>query len=153
MSAAENPTFKHQSIMKAELIQYIKGEITRNIDIADQYVTDECSSLRDYDYCASVAVVNALQEVLKRLESAADQPAPVQTPPIPNVLILVEGGIVEVGIDMPVNLFIMDLDIMDEENEPSEQEKQFFNLVWDRLPEHRNVDDNGSIYDFAQVGL
>ena len=73
--------------------------------------------------------------------------------PIPNVLVLVEGGIVEVGTDMPIHLYVMDLDIQDEESEPTKQEKDMFDLVWNRLPEHRGVDDNGSIYDFSAVGL
>ena len=81
------------------------------------------------------------------------KPAPVLAPPIPNVLVLVEGGVVEVGMDMPVNLFIMDLDIKDDEREPTKQERGMFDLIWDRLPEHRGVDDNGSIYDFSAVGL
>lgn len=140
--------------MKAELIQYIKSEISRHIGIADQYITDECSGLHDHDYYTSTGALEALEEVLKRLESAADQPAPPAMPlPIPSVLVLLEKGIVEVGCDMPINLYVMDLDIQDDEKEPTKQEKGFFNTIWDRLPDHRGVDDNGSIYNFSAVGL
>ena len=82
------------------------------------------------------------------------RPTPVQPRPTYNVLVLLDKhGTVEVGTDGLLNVFILDETIKDHPNEPSEQEKQFFNLVWDRLPEHRGVDDNPSIYDFSAVGL
>lgn len=84
----------------------------------------------------------------------AEQPAPALPKPVYNVLVLLDKhGTVEAGTDGLVNVFILDETIKDHPNEPTKQESEFFNMVWDRLPVHYAVEDNGSIYDFSEVGL